>query len=307
MAHAKNQKHKMKKHRFNLFPAARTDDYVRLREDIREHGYDARQPIVLYQDSILDGWNRWLACEELKVKPATVNFDGDDSEAMAYVMRTNKRRNLNSGQWATIAVEAEDIIGQIKAQTDKEKRDKISKARHGEIRIKISGSEEESRRAKAKAAELFNTSRGYLTQAAKIKKAAPEVFEKVKAGKMTMQDASRAVKAIPTGPWLEDETERKKQVESGRSVVANTGRDKNLIQWAEKEGLSVRIDRSTEYGNPFILGDDGTRDEVCNAYAKYYLPHKPSIQAKLKSLQGKVLVCHCYPERCHGESLITDD
>ena len=25
--------------------------------------------------------------------------------------KTNKRRNLNSGQWATIAVEAEDIMG----------------------------------------------------------------------------------------------------------------------------------------------------------------------------------------------------
>ena len=77
-----------------------------------------------------------------------------------------------------------------------------------------------------------------------------------------------------------------------------------VTQWAEKNGKAVRIDRGTLYGNPFVLGQDGDRDTVCDSYGDHYLPHKPSILKAIPSLKGKVLICHCYPERCHGESLI---
>lgn len=294
----------MNKHKFNIFPAAKAEDFNRLRDDIRENGYDQKQPVIVYEGEILDGWNRWTACSELKITPPTRQFDGSDTEAIALVMRTNKRRNLNSGQWATIAVEAEDIMAAIAEQVEKERREKISETKKNPTPDK-NLSDVHANSTPTKAAELFNTNRTYVNQAAKIKQAAPEVFEKVKAGTMTMQDAARVVRAIPTEPWMADETERKEQVEKGQSVVANTGRDKNLIQWAEKQGLAVRIDRGTEYGNPFILGEDGTRDEVCDAYANHYLPHKPSIKSKLRLLRGKVLICHCYPLRCHGNDLIS--
>ena len=291
----------MKKHKFNIFPAAKAEDYNRLRDDIRDNGYDSKQPIIIYEGEVLDGWNRWTACLELKINPPTRQFDGNESEAIGLVMRTNKRRNLNSGQWATIAVEAEDIMAAIAAQAKRQqgkRTDLTSDKKLSEV-IK----HEHAGKTATKAADLFNTNRTYVNQAAKIKQAAPDVFEKVKAGKMTMQDAARAVRAIPTEPWLDDEKERKQKVESGKAVVANSSRDKNLIQWAEKRGLAVRVDRSSEFGNPFILEDDGTRDEVCDAYATHYLPNKPSIKSKIKTLQGKVLICHCYPQRCHGDAL----
>lgn len=294
----------MKKHKYNIFPQAKPEDFSRLRDDIRDNGYDSKQPVIVYQGAILDGWNRWTACQELGVKPTTRQFEGSDTEAIDFVMRTNKRRNLNSGQWATIAVEAEDLLDAIKKAQDKGGRPRKEDEKPPQKIVE--DSKRQDRETAHKAAEAFNTNRTYVNQAAKIKQAAPEVFEKVKAGKMTMQDAARAVRAIPTEPWLDDERERKAQVEKGHGVVANTGRDKNLIQWATQQGLMVRIDRSTEYGNPFILGDDGARDDVCDAYEKHYLPHKPSIRAKLGNLRGKVLVCHCYPERCHGEALLKE-
>jgi len=110
-------------------------------------------------------------------------------------------------------------------------------------------------------------------------------------------------KTLTTNPWLDDEKERRKQAESGLAVVANAKRDKNLIQWARMTGRAVRIDRGSAYGNPFIMGKDGDRDAVCDNYRDHYLPHKPSINQA--DLSGKVLICHCYPERCHGESLIS--
>ncbi len=305
----------MKKHKFNIFPEAKPEDYSRLRDDISANGYDAKQPVTLYQGEVLDGWNRTRACVEIGIEPPTVNFHGTDAEAIALVMRTNKRRNLNSGQWACIAAEADDLLAVIAEQVEEERRAKISESRIVDYATKSIADEtgqkivpsrknEHSEKTATKAAELFNTNRTYVNQAVKMKTAAPEVFEKVKAGQMTMQDANKAVRAIPVDPWSEDEKERKSQVESGAAVIANQQRDKNLIQWAERNGKAVRVDRGSTFGNPFILGADGDRDAVCDAYANHYVPFKPSILKLIPSLKGKVLICHCYPERCHAQTLV---
>jgi len=302
MSQTKTQQ--MKKHKFNIFPEAKAEDYNRLLEDIKSNGYDKTQPITIYEGEIIDGWNRQRACNELGVKPTYTTFTGTDGEAIAFVMRTNKRRNLNSGQWACIAAEADDLLTVIREKAEDERKAKISAARTDETAQKIAPSQKAERETATKAAELFNTNRTYVNQAVKMKTAAPEVFEKVKAGQMTMQDANKAVRAIPVDPWSEDEKQRKEEVESGSTVIANQQRDKNLIQWAEKNGKAVRVDRGSAFGNPFILGSDGDRDAVCDAYADHYVQLKPSILKLIPSLKGKVLICHCYPERCHAESLI---
>jgi hypothetical protein len=300
----------MKKHKYNIFPEAKTEDYARLRDDIAANGYDTKQPITVYQGEIIDGWNRQRACDELGVKPTYITFNGTDAEAIALVMRTNKRRNLNSGQWACIAAEADDLLQVIAEEVEKEaerKRSEAAKAQRASDDKNLSRPEPSiphTNTTATKAAELFNTNRTYVNQAVKMKEKAPEVFEKVKAGTMTMQDANKAVRAIPVDPWMDDEKERKAKAEAGEAVIANQQRDKNLIQWAERNGKAVRVDRGSLYGNPFILGADGDRDTVCNAYEKSYMPNKPSILKALPALKGKVLICHCYPERCHAESLI---
>jgi len=295
----------MKKHKFNIFPEAKAEDFTRLIDDIRTNGFDQKQAVTIYQGEVLDGWNRTKACQELGIKPPTVIFTGTDAEAIAFVMRTNKRRNLNSGQWACIAADADDLLDVIAEQVEKERRERQAEAQKlSDKNLSDTPKPEHAEKTATKAAELFNTNRTYVNQAVKMKTAAPEVFEKVKAGKMTMQDANKSVRAIPTDPWMDDEKQRKLDVESGQSVVANQQRDKNLIQWAEQNGRAVRVDRGSPFGNPFILGDDGDRDFVCDAYRDHYLPCKPSIKKLLPTLNGKVLICHCYPLRCHAESLL---
>lgn len=290
----------MNRHKFNIFPEAKPDDYARLIDDIQTNGYDVDQPVIVYQGAILDGWNRNKACVELSIKPSIRVFDGSDIEAIQLVMRTNKRRNLNSGQWATIAVEAEDIMGAINQES--EKRMKTGKPDPSQLIDEPKKPNEQ--RTDHKAAEIFQTNRTYINQATKIKKASPEVFAKVKAGTMTMQDANKAVRAIPTSPWIQDEIDRSNDIIKGKTCLANAERDKNLIEWATKRSLVVYIDRGTIFGNPFVMPGDGDRDDVCDAYADHYLTHKPTISAKLETLRGKLLVCHCYPDRCHGQSLI---
>lgn len=67
---------------------------------------------------------------------------------------------------------------------------------------------------------------------------------------------------------------------------------------------AVKIDRGTRWGNPFVMGIDGDRDDVCNLYeqyAKWRLELQPNW---LDDLKGKDLACHCAPKRCHGDTLI---
>lgn len=278
-------------------------------EDIKRNGYDPGFPVVLFQMEILDGWNRFRACEKLGVQCPKVSFTGSESEAIAYMMRTNKRRNLNKGQWATIAVEAEEIIAALRKASEEEanrKRSEASKAQRAGQDKKLSAPRiDSSNKTATKAAELFNTNRTYINQAAKVKAEAPEAFEKVKAGKMRLQDAVKEVARKPVAPeWLPDEEERRKKVEAGLSVVANLQRDKHLIQWATQNGKLVMIDRTSRWGNPFVLGPDGDRDNVCMCFQEHYATYKQSFDKHRDELRGKVLACHCYPERCHGDGLI---
>ncbi len=67
---------------------------------------------------------------------------------------------------------------------------------------------------------------------------------------------------------------------------------------------AVYIGRGSPWGNPFIIGKDGTRDEVCDKYAAA-AERLPGFKAAIvEHLRGKDLVCFCAPARCHGEYLM---
>ena len=69
---------------------------------------------------------------------------------------------------------------------------------------------------------------------------------------------------------------------------------------------AVYIGRGSKWGNPFIIGKHGNRDEVCekyNNYLKYSIRRGIFKIEELALLYGKDLVCFCAPERCHGHSL----
>ena len=276
----------------DIWPMMPDEDIQSLSNDIKNQGL--LTPVWIYEDKILDGRNRAKACQMAGVKVETMTYTGDNPVAFAFSLN-EKRRHLSSGARAALAVEAKPLY-EAEAKKRQGQRTDLSDANFQE---KVPESQ-----SRDKAATDFGTNGRYVTQAEKVKAQAPEVFENLKQGKVSMQDAMREVRSKPTNPWLEDERQRQGAIEEGQAVIANAERDKNLIQWAEKKGLAVRIDRGSLFGNPFILGKDGDRDAVCNAYRDHYLPHKPSIQKERPGLKGKVLVCHCYPERCHGEELI---
>lgn len=103
--------------------------------------------------------------------------------------------------------------------------------------------------------------------------------------------------------WTDGERDLLKRLRDGETVVVSLRTHTNLIGWAETAGLYERVDRRTPWGNPFELPGDGDRETVIRNYADHYLPHKPSLLAKLDTLRGKALGCWCAPDACHGDVL----
>ena len=64
----------------------------------------------------------------------------------------------------------------------------------------------------------------------------------------------------------------------------------------------VYIGRPSKWGNPFVVGRDGTREQVIAKF-EAWLVRQPALMASLPELRGKVLGCWCSPLACHGDVL----
>lgn len=76
-----------------------------------------------------------------------------------------------------------------------------------------------------------------------------------------------------------------------------------LVVHLNKQPYDVRIDRRTKWGNPFIIGKHGSRDDVITQY-ETWVKTQPHLLAALHELRGKRLGCWCAPLACHGEVLV---
>lgn len=71
-----------------------------------------------------------------------------------------------------------------------------------------------------------------------------------------------------------------------------------------KEKYDVYIGRPGEWGNPFVIGKDGSRADVIQKYREAVEKDPEKIQKIRNELAGKVLGCWCKPHNaCHGDVL----
>jgi hypothetical protein len=129
---------------------------------------------------------------------------------------------------------------------------------------------------------------------------------------LTLRQRVKEVKSFMSQGWTQDQLDRRRKIEKGGVALANLSKgddgepiDSALLYWAEAEGLDVKITRGTDWGNPFVIGEDGDRETVIAKYGKY-LEMKDGLLHRLKSgeLSGKLLVCWCCPDGCHGDTLM---
>jgi N6-adenosine-specific RNA methylase IME4 len=185
----------------DIFPLITGDEFVALKQDIKDNGL--LEPIWMLDGMILDGRNRFRACQEVGVKPVFREYEGD--EPAAFVLSLNAhRRHLNKSQAAAVAVE---FLPYLEAEAKKRQGSRT------DISQKIDTSN--AGRAAAKASEITNTNRQYVSDAKKLKEEKPEVFEQVKNGEKTISQAKREI--------LKESVVARLEEVAANEVIAPTG------------------------------------------------------------------------------------
>jgi hypothetical protein len=160
-----------------------SDDELRaLADDIKANGL--QQPVVMYGAQLLDGRNRWRACELAGVDVRTKDWSGKD--AVAYVRSLNlHRRHLTSAQRAALAVKGEPVFAEAAAQKQRAAGAKGSKGGRGKKtlgRKPPQGFLETRSHALAQAAKEFGASLDSSKAMKQVAQLAPEVVELVQRG-----------------------------------------------------------------------------------------------------------------------------
>ena len=163
-----------------LFPMIEGAEYEALKTDIQENGL--REPITLDQDgAIIDGRNRYRACLDAEIEPRFEKWDGNGS-ALAFILSRNlRRRHLDASQRAALAVDLLPIL------------EREARGRQGH-RSDIQGKIPESGQARDHAAEKVQVDPTYVSRAAKIQREDPQLFNAIRAGTVTIQQAGAELK-----------------------------------------------------------------------------------------------------------------
>jgi len=177
----------MKNHEFSdIFPMMVGKEYNELKQDIRENGL--MQPITTFEGQVLDGRNRFKACEELGIKPQFEQFEGND--ALQYVMSTNlKRRHLTDSQKAVVGRRYKVYYAKIY-----QNRKNQPFGEHSSIGNRGVVELVPPEKARDKAGEVIGVSGRYIDMADEVIKKKPEMEEKIISGEIKLKTAYRELK-----------------------------------------------------------------------------------------------------------------
>jgi N6-adenosine-specific RNA methylase IME4 len=156
----------------NLFPMMTPDEVLILRQDMRENGYREEFPIILYENKILDGRNRYVAALAEGIAPVFRDHIGGDP--LRYVIGCNlHRRHLNESQRAVVAAKL--------ANMPNHRPNKSANLPTYEI-------------TQAAAAEMLNVSERAIRDVKAIEREAPELLPKMEGGELTAHAAMKEIK-----------------------------------------------------------------------------------------------------------------
>ena len=177
------------------------DEFDSLCQDIAKNGLI--EPIWTHENKIIDGRNRFNACEEVGVKPEFREWSGDGS-LVAFVVSLNlHRRHLTSGQRAVLSLDVLPILEKENPQGGDRRSDNFQ---GGNVSTLNEGKNRD------KAAEMFQTNNHYVQDAKKIQKEAPELLDKVRSGELSLPKAKKKMRT------MEIATQRQELATAGASV-----------------------------------------------------------------------------------------
>jgi ParB-like chromosome segregation protein Spo0J len=253
---------------FPLLPSAELDA---LAADIKANGL--REPIWRHRDGrIIDGRNRWLACQMAGVECPCRVFMGDDAELLQFVLSMNlRRRHLDESQRAMVAAKVANL---------------------GEGRPKETSRIQPV--SQASAAALLSVGVSSVKAAKQVRaKGAPEVVKAVEEGRLAVSTAA-GLAARPQ----DKQREILAKVEQAQQVA---GRKK--LQPERRRPMPTQARKLARETKRAVAASDGERhtgetaeEEPTDAAAAGDLPPRagrsPSMQAMFKTLEELARVVH---------------
>lgn len=202
----------------NLFPLMDEGQYSDLVADIKENGLI--ESIILHEGKILDGRNRYNACNDASVEPKFVEYEGED--ALSYVISLNlNRRHLNESQRAMIGARLANM--------------QVGDNQYGQANLPNQFSNKN-------ASDKLNVSERIIKSAKKVQKEGIEDLQKsVEAGKVSVSAASdiatldKEEQEVILAKGEDEILEAAKQIRKSRSAENKEKRDA-----MRKEALAIK-------------------------------------------------------------------
>lgn len=262
----------------NIFPMMDGAEYEALRDDIAANGL--MESVWLdAAGRILDGRNRHRACIDLGIEPRFQTYAGNSP--IAFVVSLNlKRRHLTSSQAAAISL---DVLPMLEEEA--RARMSIASANKG---VEIIPHLEQGK-AREHAAAMFGTNARYVQDAKALKEEAPDLFEQVRGGALTIPQAKRELNRraadeltarpvpLPVGrystvvvdpPWPIEKIEREvapnqyamdyptmslEQIAAWRGVDDIAADDAHLFLWTTQKYLPAAFDILREWQFRYVF------------------------------------------------------
>jgi len=231
-----------------LFPLLADDELHDLADDIKRHGL--HQPVWLWDDPergtvLLDGRNRARACQIADVPIRTQAYRGDDPIAFS-ISANEKRRHLNAGQRAFLALEIEKLY----ASESKVGRPIGGVTESNKTPADLPEFPARQNESRERAAKVVNASGRGVSQAKRVEREAPDLAEQVKSGSLALDAAERQLK----------ERAREQKRAENRALIETTP----ILEVApEMRYQAIAIDP------PWDWGDEGDADQFGRARPVY--------------------------------------
>lgn len=169
-----------------IFPLMSDEEIETLADDIRENGL--KQPLLLHPDGrLIDGRNRYLACQKAEVVPTAKTWDGN-GDLTAFVVSLNlHRRHLNESQRAMIAAKL----------ANRKREDTLIPG--GPQNKKLDHQIQPSSRSVGEASQLLNVGKSLIHEAKTVlREGTPEEKQAVEKGEAAVSTVAKLIrKGVP--------------------------------------------------------------------------------------------------------------
>ena len=220
----------------DIYPMMSSSEMFDLQQDIMRNGQ--REPVVVKTLSnrtiIIDGRNRWVACQLLETKPKTVEWKGGMGEELIEFIQSKNlyRRQLTSSQRAMLVVETARLLDEERGKRKRGRPSKAAKKKSPATTLKS-----ETKTTAGAVAKKANVGATTAKAAIAVKDSGDKKLAKeVIAGKKSVKAAAKEVREKKAPPKKKRQQHRDPQ---SPEAVADKLLAKHGVEWCGRLMLSI--------------------------------------------------------------------